>query len=159
MVTGGFAATRGWSRYNITDGANLMRLLQEFKEFAMKGSVIDLAVGVVIGAAFNGVVQSLVKDVIMPPLGWLTGRVNFAKLSFKLPTGAEPVEIMYGNFVNACITFLIQAFAIFLVIKLMNRLRREKEVQVQQSPEKPQLTLQEQLLTEIRDELKTGRPA
>src|SRR5690606_18048456 len=124
-----------------------------FREFAMKGSVIDLAVGIIIGAAFNGVVQSLVKDIITPPLGWITGRVDFAQLSLKLPAGEEPVEIMYGNFINALIAFLIQAFAIFLVVKLINRLRREKEQEHQATPEKPELTLQEQLLTEIRDSL------
>lgn len=134
-------------------------IVREFREFAVKGSVIDLAVGIVIGTAFNGVVQSLVRDILTPPLGWLTGRVNFAELSLKLPAGAEPVEIMYGSFINAVIAFLIQALAIFLVVKLINRLRREKEQQHQATPAIPELTLQEQLLTEIRDSLRKSPEA
>ena len=210
-----------------------MGLLTEFKEFAMKGNVVDLAVGLIIGAAFGGVVNSLVSDVLMPPLGYLTGKADFGELSIDIPVGkmeavagsaaaktglaeepaqtpaeapaqtpattpagevaaagaqvaqagaavakeaaketskdaaaaespaageARVVRIRYGKFLNACIAFLVQAFAVFLVVKGMNRLRRGKERGAQDTPQEPTLTLQEQLLQEIRDELKTARP-
>ena len=130
-----------------------MKILQEFKEFALKGSVIDLAVGLIIGAAFGAVVNSLVKDVMMPPLGYVIGKVDFSALSLKL--GSEPpVEIKYGAFLNACIGFVIQAFAIFLVIKAINIARRKKEKDVAAGAKPPELTTQEKLLSEIRDILK-----
>lgn len=130
-----------------------MKIIQEFKEFALKGSVIDLAVGLIIGAAFGAVVNSLVKDVLMPPLGYIIGRVDFSALSLKL--GADPpVEIKYGSFVNAVIGFLIQALAIFLVIKAINIARRKKEREIAAEPKPPELTTQERLLSEIRDLLK-----
>ena len=132
-----------------------MKIIQEFKEFALKGSVIDLAVGLIIGAAFGAVVKSLVDNVLMPPLGYLIGRVDFSALSVNLPTPTgDPVLIKYGLFLNACISFLIQALAIFLVIKLINSARREKEAGASDEPQSPELTTQERLLTEIRDSLK-----
>lgn len=109
-------------------------MLKEFKEFAMRGSVVDLAVGVVIGSAFGKIVESLVKDVVMPPIGLLTGGVDFGNLylslngetyaSLKAAQDAGAPTINYGLFINALLQFLIVAFAIFLVIKAMNRFRR-----------------------------------
>ena len=132
----------------------LMKILQEFKEFALKGSVIDLAVGLIIGAAFGAVVNSLVKDVMMPPLGYVIGKVDFSALSLKLGSGTPPVEIKYGAFINACIGFVIQALAIFIVIKFINMARRKKEKDVAAGAKPPELTTQEKLLSEIRDLLK-----
>jgi large conductance mechanosensitive channel len=136
-----------------------MKILQEFKEFALKGNVIDLAVGLIIGAAFGAVVNSLVKDVMMPPLGVITGGVDFSDkvVTLRQATADRPAVVMsYGLFINACITFIIQALAVFIVIKLMNTARRQKEAQVAEEPKPPELTAQEQLLTEIRDLLKDG---
>jgi large conductance mechanosensitive channel len=138
--------------------------LQEFKEFAMRGNVVDLAVGIVIGAAFGAIVNSLVNDVIMPPIGLVMGNVDFSDLFINL-SGREyaslaaareagaPV-IAYGAFINAVINFVIVAFAIFLVIKAMNRLRRKQEQAPEEIPVPPR---QETLLEEIRDILK-ARP-
>lgn len=132
-----------------------MKIIQEFKEFALKGSVIDLAVGIIIGAAFGAVVKSLVDNVLMPPLGYLIGRVDFSQLSVNLPTPTgDPVLVKYGLFLNACISFLIQAVAIFLIIKVINTARREKEEKTEDEPQAPELTTQERLLTEIRDAIK-----
>ena len=104
-----------------------MGLVKEFKQFALKGNVVDMAVGIVIGAAFGGIVKSLVDNIIMPPIGYLTGKVDFSKMSVKLPTDGEPVEIMYGAFINSIISFIIIAFALFIVIKWMNTLQRQFE--------------------------------
>lgn len=104
-----------------------MGMLKEFREFAMKGNVVDMAVGIVIGAAFGKIVSSLVSDVIMPPVGMLLGNVDFSSLSITLREATETdpaVTIRYGLFVNTIIDFVIVAFAIFLVIKQMNRLKR-----------------------------------
>lgn len=104
-----------------------MGLLQEFKEFAVKGNVIDMAVGVVIGGAFGKIVASLVNDVIMPPIGLLLGKVDFSQLSLTLKEAAEgsaAVTISYGKFINNVVDFTIVAFCIFLVIKQINRLKR-----------------------------------
>ncbi len=110
-------------------------MLKEFKEFALKGNVMDMAVGIIIGAAFGGIVQSLVKDVIMPPLGLLLGRVDFSSLFINLSGTAYPSlaaaqaagapTLNYGLFINAIVNFVILAFVIFLVVKQMNRLKRE----------------------------------
>jgi large conductance mechanosensitive channel len=127
-----------------------MGLIQEFKEFAMKGNVVDMAVGVVIGGAFGEIVKSLVNDVIMPPIGMALGRVDFKALSVKLPDPlgqAAPVEVRYGLFLNALVNFLIVAACIFMVIKAINRLKREKP------PAPPEPTREEKLLAEIRDAL------
>ncbi len=104
-----------------------MSLLQEFKEFAVKGNVVDMAVGVVIGGAFGKIVASLVNDVIMPPIGLLLGQVDFSQLSLTLKEAAEgtaAVTISYGKFINNVVDFTIVAFCIFLVIKQINRLKR-----------------------------------
>ncbi|HWB10826.1 MAG TPA: large-conductance mechanosensitive channel protein MscL [Pirellulales bacterium] len=104
-----------------------MGMLKEFKDFAMKGNVVDMAVGIIIGAAFGKIVSSLVGDVLMPPIGVLLGNVDFSNLAITLKEasgGSPAVAIKYGVFVNAVIDFLIVAFAIFMVIKVMNRLRK-----------------------------------
>jgi large conductance mechanosensitive channel len=134
-------------------------MLKEFKEFAMRGNVIDLAVGVVIGGAFGKIVTSLVNDVIMPPIGLLTGGVDFAdkKWVLKAADNTDPahkvaeVAVNYGMFVNTLIQFLIIAFAIFLVVKAINRISRKQEA----APAAPPADVV--LLTEIRDLLK-NRP-
>jgi large conductance mechanosensitive channel len=109
-----------------------MGMMQEFKEFAVKGSVIDLAVGIVIGAAFGKIVNSLVNDVIMPPIGLLIGGVDFKALAVVLKQGPNPastVALNYGNFIQTVIEFLIIAWAVFLMVKGINRLRRSGERQ------------------------------
>lgn len=133
-----------------------MGFLKEFKEFAMRGSVLDLAVGVVIGGAFGKIVSSLVDDIIMPPIGFITGGVDFSKLKYVITeadavSGAQEVAIKYGNFVNVIIQFLIIAFCIFLVIKGINSFKK-KEEEAPVVPEGP--TKEEALLAEIRDILK-----
>ena len=129
---------------------------KEFKEFAVKGNVIDLAVGLVIGAAFGKIVTSLVEDVIMPPLGLLLGKVDFANLFINLSgvsyktvaeaKAAGAATINYGVFINTLISFLIVALAIFFVIKGINRVRREEKNEEVKAP-----TNEEKLLMEIRD--------
>lgn len=140
-------------------------VLKEFREFAMKGNMIDLAVGVVIGGAFGLIVTSLVNDVIMPLVGLLLGKVDFAQkfmiLSEGDPTGpyktveeatkAGAVALRYGAFINAVVNFLIVAFVIFMVIKAMNRMRRAPAPAVEAAPEPNE---EVKLLTEIRDSLK-----
>jgi len=137
-----------------------MGLLTEFKEFAARGSVVDLAVGVIIGASFGKIITSLVDQVIMPPIGLLLGRVDFAELEWVLvpedPATAaiEKVAIQYGAFINTLIQFLIVAFVVFLLVKGINRMRREQAA----APEAPAApTATEALLAEIRDELKARR--
>jgi large conductance mechanosensitive channel len=106
-----------------------MGMLKEFKEFAVKGNVVDLAVGIIIGGAFGSIVTSLVNDLIMPPIGWVTGNIDFAALSYTLsPEGPDgkPVEMRYGKFINSIITFLIVSFAVFLLVKQINRLKRKE---------------------------------
>ncbi len=135
-----------------------MSMLKEFKAFAMRGNVIDLAVGVVIGGAFGKIVTSLVNDVIMPPIGLLTGGVDFAdkKWVLKAADNTDPahkvaeVAVSYGVFINTLIQFLIVAFAIFLLVKAINRLRRKQEEAA--PPAAPPADVV--LLTEIRDLLK-----
>lgn len=104
-------------------------MLKEFKEFAMRGNVVDMAVGIVIGAAFGKIVSSLVNDVIMPPIGVLLGSVDFSDLAITLKTAtadSEAVLIKYGSFINTILDFVIVAFAIFMVIKQMNRLKKKE---------------------------------
>jgi large conductance mechanosensitive channel len=139
-------------------------ILGEFKEFAMRGNVVDLAVGVIIGAAFGKIVTSLVNDVLMPPIGKMMGGVNFADLfvsldSAKTLPGGAPIKsladaktagaavIAYGSFINTIIDFVIVAFCIFMVVKLMNKLNKKPTPVVE-------MTTQEKLLVEIRDLLK-----
>jgi len=99
-------------------------MFKEFKEFAMRGSVLDMAVGIIIGGAFGTIVSSLVADVLMPPIGMLLGKVDFATLSIKL---SDTVAIGYGKFINAIISFLIVTFCLFLIIRAMNRLKKKAE--------------------------------
>lgn len=126
-------------------------MLQEFKKFAMKGNVVDLAVGVVIGGAFGKIVSSFVSDIIMPPIGMLTGGVDFSNLVFTLKKAsgsAAAVTINYGLFINTVIDFLIIAFSIFLVIKQLEKIKKQEE----KEPVKP--TEEVLLLREIRDNIK-----
>lgn len=134
-----------------------MSIVSEFREFALKGNVVDLAVGVIIGAAFNGIVQSLVNDVIMPPIGWLTGGLDFSDLAITLPRSplapadAELVTINYGTFITTLISFIIVAWVIFLLVKGINRMKRKEEAKPAVVAETPPDV---KLLTEIRDLLK-----
>ena len=138
-----------------------MGLFSEFKEFISRGNVVDLAVGVIIGAAFGKIVTSLVEQVVMPPIGLALGRVDFSKLEWVLvPEDAsteaiEKVAIQYGAFINTLIQFLIVAAVIFLMVKAINKLRREKAAEPDPAPAAPTPT--EALLAEIRDELR-ARP-
>lgn len=118
----------------------------EFKQFALKGNVLDLAVGVIIGGAFGKIVSSLVKDVLMPLVGLLLGGINFTKLSFTF----RETELNYGLFLQSVIDFFIISFSIFLFVKLINRFKRKEE----KSTEAPKTDTQEMLLREIRDLLK-----
>jgi len=133
-----------------------MGFLKEFKEFAMRGSVVDLAVGVIIGGAFGKIVTSLVDDIIMPPIGYLTGGIDFSEMRYVIKPGDEAagtaeVAIGYGNFLNVVIQFIIVAFCIFLIIKGINALKRKQE----EAPAAPPAPSNEEvLLTEIRDLLR-----
>ncbi len=129
-----------------------MSFFKEFREFAMRGNVVDLAVGVIIGAAFGKIVSSLVANIIMPPLGLLIGGVDFKQFNWilKPAEGSAPAVIMeYGVFIQAIFDFVIVALAIFIAIKLMNKLYQKKDVEVAAAP-----SAEETLLTEIRDLLK-----
>ena len=131
-----------------------MKLVDEFKSFAMKGNVFDLAVGIIIGAAFGKIVTSMVSDIIMPPLGLIIGGVNFTDLKVVMKAASEThpaVTWNYGNFLQACFDFLIIGFSVFLVIKAMIIARRKEEA-APAAPHAP--TKEEILLTEIRDLLK-----
>ncbi len=131
-----------------------MSVVKEFKEFAMKGNVVDLAVGIIIGGAFGKIVSSLVGDVIMPPLGIVIGGVDFRDLSVTLKSaavGAPAVLLRYGSFIQSIFDFAIVAFAIFLMIKAINAMKRRKE-EAPAPPAKPSAEVL--LLTEIRDLLK-----
>lgn len=136
-----------------------MGLIQEFKEFAMKGNVVDLAVGVVIGGAFGKIVTSLVSDIIMPPLGLVTGGINFTDMKMVLRAASvgadgkpvEAVTLNYGNFIQHSVDFLLVALSIFLVVKAMNQLRKPKAMAPAADPAPPQDVV---LLSEIRDLLK-----
>ncbi len=133
-----------------------MSLLNEFKEFAVKGNVIDMAVGIIIGAAFGKVVSSVVSDVIMPPIGLIIGGMDFSKLAITLQAagaGKEAVLISYGRFLQTAIDFTIIAFAIFMMIKGINALKRQEAAQPAPAEESGP-TKEELLLTEIRDLLK-----
>ena len=131
-----------------------MSMMKEFKEFAMKGNVVDMAVGIVIGAAFGKIINSLVQDVIMPPIGVLLGGVDFSKMGYMVKEAtetAEAVMIKYGAFLNTIIEFIIIAFAIFMVVKGMNSMKKKEEA----APAAPPAPSKEELLLgEIRDLLK-----
>ncbi len=140
-------------------------MFKEFREFAIKGNVVDMAVGIIIGAAFGTIVQSLVNDVIMPPIGLALGNVDFSNLFVVLKEGVPPgpyaaladaqtagaVTINYGLFINTVISFLIVAFAVFILVKNINRLKRQQE---EAPPAPPEPSNEEKLLTEIRDILR-----
>jgi large conductance mechanosensitive channel len=130
-------------------------MLKEFKEFAMRGNVIDMAVGIIIGGAFGKIISSLVADIIMPPIGLMLGGVNFTalKMTLKAAQGdAAAVTLNYGNFIQTAVDFTIIAFAIFMVIKGMNSMKRKEEA----APAAPPAPTKDQtLLTEIRDLLKS----
>jgi large conductance mechanosensitive channel len=133
-----------------------MSLLQEFKEFAIKGNAIDMAVGIIIGAAFGKIISSLVADVVMPPIGVLIGGVDFTKLAVTLKEAAgdaPAVTLNYGNFIQSMVDFTIIAFVIFIMVKLINNLKK-KEAAAQVAAPEP--SKEELLLTEIRDLLKAN---
>ena len=131
-----------------------MGMIKEFKEFAMRGNVMDMAIGIIIGGAFGKIISSFVTDVMMPPIGMLLGGVDFSTLAITLKEGAEgvePVLIKYGVFINTTIDFIIIAFAIFMVIKAMNSMKKKEE---EKPAAPPAPSKEEVLLAEIRDELK-----
>lgn len=137
----------------------MSNFVQEFKEFAVKGNAIDMAVGVIIGGAFGKIVTSIVNDIIMPPIGWLIGGVNFSDLKVTLPSeiigGVEmpSATINYGSFIQTIIDFVIIAFCVFLLVKGVSRLKKNK--QAEPTPVAPlEPSPEEKLLTEIRDLLK-----
>lgn len=132
-----------------------MSIIKEFKTFAIKGNMIDMAVGIIIGAAFGAIVSSLVKDVLMPPIGLLIGGIDFSSFSLILKEAegnSKAVTLNYGAFINTIISFLIVAWAIFLVIKAINSLKRKEE---EKPAVPPAPSKQEVLLAEIRDILKS----
>ncbi|MBN2551919.1 MAG: large-conductance mechanosensitive channel protein MscL [Spirochaetales bacterium] len=140
-------------------------MFKEFKEFALRGNVVDMAVGIIIGAAFGSIVTSLVSDIIMPPLGLLLGNIDFSDLFIVLKEGSAPapylslaaaqeagaVTLNYGMFINKVLSFLIVAFAVFLLVKGMNSLKRKAEEKPAEPPKPSEEIL---LLTDIRDALK-----
>ncbi|MEQ9620189.1 MAG: large-conductance mechanosensitive channel protein MscL [Deltaproteobacteria bacterium] len=140
-------------------------MLKEFKEFAMRGNVVDMAVGIIIGAAFGTIVQSLVNDVVMPPIGLILGNVDFSNLFLVLKEGTPPgpyaalidakdagaVTINYGAFINTVISFLIVALAVFVLVRAINQMKRKEEAKPEAPPEPSN---EEKLLAEIRDILK-----
>ncbi len=135
------------------------KFLQEFKAFAVKGNAIDMAVGVIIGAAFGKIVSSIVDDIIMPPIGWLIGGIDFKDLKYVLPVnpldeGAEPVAIAYGNFLQTCLDFIIIAFCVFMLVRLLTKLSRTKEKESEAPTTPPEPSEEVKLLREIRDSLK-----
>jgi large conductance mechanosensitive channel len=137
-----------------------MKIVQEFKEFAVKGNVVDMAVGIIIGAAFGKIVSSLVNDVLMPPLGLMIGGVDFTDLKITLKAATvdqagkaiSAVTLNYGVFVQTAFDFLIVAFVTFLIIKAINKLKRKQAEKSVPAPPEP--SKEEQLLSEIRDLLK-----
>ncbi len=131
-----------------------MSLIKEFKAFAMRGNVVDMAVGIIIGVAFGKIVSSLVNDLIMPPIGVLMGGVDFSNFAITLRSaseGSSAVLIRYGVFINTVIDFIIVAFCIFIIIKMMNKF---KKAEVSPAPEAPKLSKEAELLTDIRELLK-----
>lgn len=132
-----------------------MGMMKEFKEFAMRGNVVDMAIGIVIGAAFGKIVSSFVADVVMPPIGLMLGGMDFSKMAIVLKEGSEgvePVLLSYGVFFNTVLDFIVIAFVIFMVIKGMNKMKKKQEEAPAAPPEPPK---EEVLLTEIRDLLKS----
>ena len=139
----------------------MSKLIQEFKEFAVKGNAVDMAVGVIIGGAFGKIVSSIVDDIIMPPIGWLIGGVNFTDLKYTLPqieipgvTAPAPATINYGNFLQTLLDFIIIAFCVLMMVKGINKLSKKKEEEPAAPAPDPEPTNEEKLLSEIRDLLK-----
>ena len=137
------------------------KILNEFREFAVKGNAVDMAVGVIIGGAFGKIVSSIVDDIIMPPIGWLIGGVNFSELKITLPAKqladgvqTQAATINYGSFIQTTFDFLIIAFCVFLLVKGINKLAKKKVEESATPAPKPEPTAEEKLLTEIRDLLK-----
>ena len=131
-----------------------MSMMSEFKSFAMRGNVVDMAVGIVIGGAFGKIVSSFVADVLMPPIGLLLGNVDFSDLAVTLQAASEGVEavtLRYGIFIQTVVDFVIIAFAIFMVVKAMNSVTKKEE---EAPPPPPKPSKEEELLTEIRDALR-----
>ena len=134
-----------------------MGMVQEFKAFAMRGNVVDMAVGVIIGGAFGKIVTSVVSDILMPPIGMLTGGVDFSKLAVTLKPaaeGREAVLLKYGMLINTVLDFIIVAFCIFLVVKGMNAMKKKEEVKPAPAPGPSE---EVKLLTQIRDALQTKK--
>lgn len=134
-------------------------MLKDFRDFIARGNVVDLAVGVIIGGAFGAIVKSLVDEVIMPPIGLLTGGIDFSQLKIVLKAADEAakkpeVAIMYGSFVNTVITFVIVAFVIFIIVRMVSRMQREEAAEAAPPPGP---TPTEALLTEIRDLMRQSR--
>ena len=146
-----------------------MNWIKEFKQFAMRGNVMDMAVGIIIGAAFGKIVSSLVSDILMPPIGKLMGNVDFSNLFIVLGSGDFPslaaaktagvATLNYGIFINTVIDFIIVAFAIFLLVKGINAMRRSEEAKAAPPLPPPGPSAEEKLLAEIRDLLKTNKTA
>lgn len=135
-----------------------VKVIDEFKAFALKGNVVDMAVGIIIGAAFGKIVTSLVNDIIMPPIGLLVGGVNFSDLVLELKKATEVAPAVtwnYGHFIQVVFDFLIVAWAVFVAIKAISSLKRKEEAAPAPAPEPPAPSKEEALLTEIRDLLKT----
>lgn len=139
----------------------MSKFIQEFKDFAVKGNAIDMAVGVIIGGAFGKIVTSIVEDIIMPPIGWLIGGVNFADLKVELPkmevidgVQMQAATINYGNFIQTLINFVIIALCVFMMIKAINKLNKPKAEEPAAPAPEPEPTAEEKLLSEIRDLLK-----
>ncbi len=139
----------------------MSKFIEEFKAFAVKGNAIDMAVGVIIGGAFGGIVNSIVNDIIMPPIGYLIGGVNFTDLKVELPAKEiadgvtlAPATIAYGNFIQTSINFIIVALCVFMLVKAINKLTSKKKEETVAPPAAPEPSVEEKLLTEIRDLLK-----
>ena len=137
------------------------KFIQEFKDFAVKGNAVDMAVGVIIGGAFGKIITSSVDDIIMPPIGWLIGGVQFSDLKIQLPEVQLPgvehmqnVTINYGNFFQNVFNFIIIAFCVFLLVKAINKLSQKKKEEPAAPAPNPEPTAEEKLLSEIRDLLK-----
>ena len=131
----------------------MKKFFNEFKAFAMRGNVMDLAVGVIIGGAFSNITTSLINDIVMPLLGILTGSMSFASLEVRI----GPAVITYGNFIQAVLNFLVMAFVVFCLVRTINRFHRKKEAAPAAPPAPPEPSNEEKLLTEIRDLLKERR--
>ena len=138
----------------------MSKFMQEFKEFAVKGNAVDMAVGVIIGGAFGKIVTSIVNDIIMPPIGYIIGGVNFSDLKYELPKvvvqGVElaPATINYGTFIETILDFIIVAFCVFMMVKGINRMSRKKAEEPAAPAPEPAPAAEEKLLEEIRDLLK-----